>query len=212
MPIYRLTDELIFPSVHEAVDGIVAVGGDLSPERLMLAYQQGIFPWFSEGDPIIWWSPDPRFVLFPEKLHISKSMNRILKKKEVQVTYNQDFQGVITNCKSVPRKGQKGTWITKEMKEAYVKLHRLGHAKSVEVWKNNDLVGGMYGVDLGDVFCGESMFYKAHNASKVAFISFVLKFEKEGGRLFDCQVYSDHLTSLGAEEIARETFLSYINY
>ncbi|MEM6736088.1 MAG: leucyl/phenylalanyl-tRNA--protein transferase [Bacteroidota bacterium] len=208
---YRLTDELIFPSVHEAEDGILAVGGDLRPERLMLAYKKGIFPWFNEEGPIVWWSPDPRFVLFPEKLHISKSMNRILNKKAFQVTYNQDFQGVITNCKRITRKGQKGTWITEEMKEAYISLHHLGHSKSVEVWKNNDLVGGMYGVDIGGVFCGESMFYKVNNASKVALISFVLKFEKEGGRLFDCQVYSDHLMSLGAEEISRETFVSYLN-
>ena len=210
MPIYRLIDELIFPPVSGAEDGIVAVGGDLSPERLILAYRQGIFPWFNEEEPIVWWSPDPRFVLFPEKLHVPKSMNRVLNQKVFRVTYNEDFEGVITHCKKTPRKGQQGTWITEEMKAAYIQLHQLGYAKSVEVWKEGELVGGMYGVDLGGIFCGESMFSKVSNASKVAPITFMQKFEKEGGRLFDCQVHSDHLVTLGAEEIPREEFMMYV--
>lgn len=210
MPIYRLTDDLIFPPVDGAEDGIVAVGGDLLPERLMVAYRSGIFPWFSEGEPIIWWSPDPRFVLFPEKLHISKSMKRVLNSNELKVTFNQNFEAVIAECKSMPREGQEGTWITDEMQLAYIRLHELGHAKSVEVWKGNELVGGMYGVDLGEVFCGESMFSKVSNASKLALIHFMRKFQAEGGRLFDCQVHSEHLVSLGAEEIDRKEFLTYL--
>ncbi len=137
-------------------------------------------------------------------------MNRVLNQKVFRVTYNEDFEGVITHCKKTPRKGQQGTWITEEMKAAYIKLHQLGHAKSVEVWKEDELVGGMYGVDLGGIFCGESMFSKVSNASKVALITFMQKFEKEGGRLFDCQVHSDHLVTLGAEEIPREEFMMYV--
>lgn len=211
MPIYQLTDDLIFPPVEGAEDGIVAVGGDLLPERLMIAYHSGIFPWFSEGEPIIWWSPDPRFVLFPEKLHISKSMRRVLNGGELKVTFNQDFEAVIGECKDMPRDGQDGTWITDEMQLAYIRLHELGHAKSVEVWKGDELVGGMYGVDLGKVFCGESMFSKVSNASKLALIQFVQKFREEGGELFDCQVHSEHLVSLGAEEIDRKVFLTYLH-
>jgi len=210
MPIYKLIDELIFPPVSEAEDGIVAIGGDLSPERLMLAYQSGIFPWYSEGDPIVWWSPDPRCVLLPEKLHISRSMQRILSKKIFEITYNQDFHGVIENCKRILRKGQEGTWITEEMKEAYIRLHELGHAHSIEVWKDKELVGGMYGIYLGTVFCGESMFSKESNASKAALISFMRRFQEKGGRLLDCQVHNDHLASLGAEEISREEFMLFI--
>ncbi len=210
MPIYKLIDKLIFPPVSGAEDGIVAIGGDLSPERLILAYRQGIFPWFNEGEPIVWWSPDPRFVLFPEKLHVPKSMNRVLNRREFRITYDQAFEDVITHCQNVPRKDQLGTWITGEMKAAYIQLHQLGYAKSVEVWRADELAGGMYGVDLGGVFCGESMFSKVSNASKVALISFIQKFQQEGGRLFDCQVYSDHLVSFGAEEIPREEFMMYI--
>lgn len=211
MPIYRLTNDLIFPPVEGAEDGIVAIGGDLLPERLIIAYHAGIFPWFSEDQPIIWWSPDPRFVLFPDRLHISRSMKRFLNKKECTVTFNQNFEGVISECKQVPRKGQDGTWITDEMELAYIRLRELGYAKSVEVWKENELVGGMYGVDLGTVFCGESMFSKVPNASKVALITFIQKFRQNGGQLFDCQIHSDHLVSMGAEEIPRETFLKYLD-
>ncbi|MFK7952851.1 MAG: leucyl/phenylalanyl-tRNA--protein transferase [Ekhidna sp.] len=212
MPIYRLSEDLIFPSVNGAEDGVVAIDGDLSSERLMLAYRSGIFPWYNEDQPIVWWSPDPRFVLFPDRLHISRSMKRILKKEEFKVTFNRDFEGVISQCKQVFREGQEGTWITEEMKEAYINLFELGHAKSVEVWKEEKLVGGMYGVDLGKVFCGESMFSTVSNASKVALISFVEKFKKEGGQLFDCQVHSYHLETLGAEEISRKEFMKWLNF
>ncbi len=210
MPIYQLTDNLIFPSVEEAEDGIVAVGGDLMPERLILAYMSGIFPWFNEDQPIIWWSPDPRFVLFPDKLHISRSMKRILKKNEFQITYDQDFEQIIAECKYIPRTGQEGTWITDEMELAYIRLHELGFAHSIEVWEEGELVGGMYGVRVGKVFCGESMFSKVSNASKLALIKFIEKFKKEGGELFDCQVHSDHMVSMGAEEITRKRFLKYL--
>ncbi|MEQ9465864.1 MAG: leucyl/phenylalanyl-tRNA--protein transferase [Ekhidna sp.] len=211
MPIYQLTDDLIFPPVEGAQDGIVAVGGDLLPERLVIAYQSGIFPWYSEGDPIIWWSPDPRFVLFPEELHVSKSMYRVLKKEDFSVTVDQNFEEVIQKCRRIPRRGQKGTWITEEMELAYIRLHDMGIAHSVEVWENDELVGGMYGVRSGKVFSGESMFSKVSNASKVALISFIQRFQKEGGVLFDCQVHSDHMASMGAKEIGREEFLKYLN-
>ncbi|MBC6427567.1 MAG: leucyl/phenylalanyl-tRNA--protein transferase [Ekhidna sp.] len=210
MPVFYLTDDLIFPPVSDAEEGVVAIGGDLSPERLMLAYRSGIFPWYNEEEPIFWWSPNPRFVLFPRKLHISGSMKRILKRGEFTVSYDQDFDGVISQCKRIARKDREGTWITDEMKQAYIQLHTLGHAKSIEVRKEGELVGGMYGIDLGKVFCGESMFSKVSNASKVALIHFLRAFEAKGGKLLDCQVYSDHLASMGAEEIDRITFLNML--
>lgn len=212
MPIYRLSEDLIFPPVDGAEDGVVAIDGDLSPERLMLAYRSGVFPWYSTDEPIVWWSPDPRFVLFPERLHISRSMKRLLKKETFKVTFNQDFEGVINQCKKIHREGQQGTWITEEMCKAYIHLHQLGYAKSVEVWQADELVGGMYGVDLGPVFCGESMFSTVSNASKVALIAFMEKFKIDGGRLFDCQVHSNHLETLGAEEISRKEFLKWLNF
>ena len=182
-----LGEEIIFPNVDVASpDGIVAIGGDLSPKRLILAYKSGIFPWYNEGEPIIWYSPDPRMVLFPGKLKISKSM------------------------KSTFRKDQAGTWITNDMRKAYIKLHELGIAKSVEVWKNNELVGGLYGIDLDNIFCGESMFSKTSNASKIAFIHLSQKLEKNNYKLIDCQVYNDHLASLGAEEISRKEFIDFL--
>ncbi len=205
------SNPLKFPPVENATEeGMIAMGGDLSPERLILAYRSGIFPWYNEGEPIIWYSPDPRMVLFPEQLQISRSMQRILKKETFTVTYNQHFEAVITNCKTINREGQSGTWITDDMLQAYIKLHKLGIAKSVEVWKDKELVGGIYGIDLGTVFCGESMFSKVSNASKVAFISLVEQLEKDNYRLLDCQVYNDHLASLGAEEISRDAFLKYL--
>ena len=158
---HYLTQDLVFPSVSKAnEDGFLAIGGDLSPERLVLAYRSGIFPWFEPGDPILWWSPNPRMVLFFEDLVVSKSMRNILNRNTFKVTFNQDFRGVISNCQKIKREGQHGTWITNEMIEAYCKLNELGIAKSVEVWQNDELVGGLYGVDLGTVFCGESMFSK----------------------------------------------------
>ena len=210
MPVYQLPEELIFPPVDGAEDGIVAIGGDLSPERLLLAYHSGIFPWFNKGEPIVWWSPDPRFVLFVDKIHVSKSMQRVLKSGQFKVTYNQDFEGVINNCKKIKRKDQDATWITDEMKAAYVKLHELGKATSIEVWKDDELVGGLYGIPFGKIFSGKSMFSKVSNASKVALITFINKFREEGGHLLDCQMHTPHLESLGGEEMDREDFLRYL--
>lgn len=210
--IYLLTEELWFPPVSETHDsGIIAVGGDLSTERLLLAYNSGIFPWFEDGEPITWWSPEWRMVLFLDDLKISKSMRNILNRDVFKVTFNQDFKAVISNCQSVKREGQNGTWITDDMIAAYCKLHELGHAQSVEVWQNDQLVGGLYGVDLGHVFCGESMFSKVSNASKVAFIHLVQKLKKEGYLLLDCQVYNEHLESLGCVEIERDDFMMILN-
>ena len=209
---YFLLKELFFPDVSEAdKHGILAVGGDLSPERLMLAYRSGIFPWFDRDEPILWWSPKERMVLFPDELKVSKSMRSILRKGLFTVTFNKDFRGVISNCSTVSRNGQQGTWISEEMIEAYVKLHELGYAKSVEVWQNNELVGGLYGIDLGDVFCGESMFSKVSNTSKVAFITLVENLKIRKYKLIDCQVHNDHLESLGAREIERADFMEVLN-
>ncbi|QCX37259.1 leucyl/phenylalanyl-tRNA--protein transferase [Aureibaculum algae] len=206
-----LSDKLWFPPVETASsEGVLAFGGDLSPERLLLAYNSGIFPWFNKGEPVVWYSPGERMVLFPNELKISKSMKQILKKDSFKVTFNQNFKEVIRSCKTIYREGQGGTWITDEMEQAYTKLNELGHAKSVEVWLGNELVGGLYGIDLGDVFCGESMFSAVSNASKVAFIHLVQKLKRENYKLIDCQVYNDHLASLGAREIPRNEFLRYL--
>ena len=211
--IYLLNEELWFPPVSETHDsGIIAVGGDLSTERLLLAYNSGIFPWFEDGEPITWWSPEWRMVLFLDDLKISKSMRNILNRDVFKVTFNQDFKGVISNCQSVKREGQNGTWITDDMIAAYCKLHELGHAQSVEVWQNDALVGGLYGVDLGHVFCGESMFSKVSNASKVAFIHLVQKLKQEEYLLLDCQVYNEHLESLGCVEIERDDFMTIVQH
>jgi len=209
---YLVSDVLYFPSVNEATsEGILAVGGDLSSERLLLAYNSGIFPWFNPGEPILWWAPSSRMVLFFEELIISNSMRNILNRNIFKVTYNQDFKAVISNCRSIKREGQKGTWISDEMIDAYCTLHKLGIAKSVEVWQNEELVGGLYGIDLGNVFCGESMFSKVSNASKVAFISLVNELKKDNYKLLDCQVYNEHLESLGCNEIDREEFMKILN-
>ena len=208
---YLLSKDLVFPPVHLAdKNGLLAIGGDLSPERLLLAYKSGIFPWYNDDEPIIWYSPDPRMVLFPGNLKISKSMKQIIRKNQFRATFNQNFSEVIANCKNSYREGQGGTWITDEMEQAYINLHNLGVTKSVEVWEENELVGGLYGIDLGHIFCGESMFSKVSNASKFAFIQLVQKLEKEHYTLIDCQVYNAHLASLGADEISRETFLTYL--
>jgi leucyl/phenylalanyl-tRNA--protein transferase len=208
---YILSKELFFPPVTDAnADGIIAIGGDLSPERLILAYKSGIFPWFEDGEPIIWWSPNPRMVLFLDELLVSKSMRNILNRNFFKVTFNQNFREVISNCQKVKRKGQKGTWITNEMIEAYCKLNEMGIAKSVEVWQNNELVGGLYGVDLGQIFCGESMFSIVSNASKVAFISLVNQLKSANYKLLDCQVYNEHLESLGCREIERTEFMELL--
>lgn len=206
-----LGKELIFPNVETASqEGIVAIGGDLSSERLILAYKSGIFPWYNQGEPIIWYSPNPRMILFPQDLKISKSMRKILSDNMFKITFNQNFEEVIVNCKTIKRNDQGGTWITDAMQKAYIKLHELGIAKSVEVWQNKQLVGGLYGVDLGNIFCGESMFSKVSNASKVAFIYLIKKLEKENYNLIDCQVYNDHLASLGAIEISRKEFIEFL--
>jgi leucyl/phenylalanyl-tRNA--protein transferase len=208
---YILNEELFFPPVtHTDPEGILAIGGDLSPERLQLAYKNGIFPWFEDDTPIIWWSPNPRMVLFLDELIVSKSMRNILNRNIFKVTFNQNFRDVISNCQKIKRNGQNGTWITNDMIEAYCNLNKLGLAKSVEVWQNDQLVGGLYGIDLGHIFCGESMFSSVSNASKVAFISLVRQLEKENYKLLDCQVYNDHLDSLGCREIDRERFIAIL--
>jgi len=208
---YFLTQELFFPAVDEAnSDGILAIGGDLSPERLLLAYKSGIFPWFEEGEPIFWWSPNPRMVLFLDDLVVSKSMRNILNRNIFKVTFNQNFREVISNCQKIKREGQNGTWITNDMVEAYCKLHELGIAKSVEVWQNEELIGGLYGVDLGHIFCGESMFSKVSNASKVAFIALVNQLKVANYKVLDCQVYNEHLESLGCREIDRSQFMEIL--
>ncbi|WP_456437546.1 leucyl/phenylalanyl-tRNA--protein transferase [Psychroserpens sp.] len=205
-----LGKDISFPDVSKATsEGLLAFGGDLSIERLILAYKIGVFPWFDDEGPILWWSPDPRFVLFPEKLKVSKSMKQVLRNSNFKITVNKDFEGVINNCSEMKRNGQQGTWITNDLKDAYIKLHKLGVAKSVEVWLDEDLVGGLYGVDLDNgVFCGESMFSKVNNASKVGFISFI---QNTNYKLIDCQVYTNHLESLGAEDISRDEFLKYLD-
>ncbi len=208
---YQLSSEHIFPSALTAnSDGVVAIGGDLDPKRILKAYKQGIFPWFENDDYLVWWSPDPRMVLFPKKLKISKSTKKILKDDYFKVTFNQSFDEVVDSCAKVKRFGQNGTWITEGLKKAYNLLHKEGHAFSVEVWKDFELVGGLYGIDLGDIFCGESMFSKENNASKIGFIHLIKELSKNGYKLIDCQVPSAHLKSLGAEEISREQFLNYL--
>ena len=209
---YRLTDALLFPSPEQAsAEGIVAVGGDLQPERVMLAYRKGIFPWFESDDFLLWWSPDPRMVLFPDRLKISKSMRTVLRKKQFEVTFNRAFDQVVEACAKVKRFGQNGTWITPGLMEVYSTLHTQGHAHSVEVWEEGSLVGGLYGIDLGTVFCGESMFSKSSNASKVALISLVKELKKNKYELIDCQVPTQHLASMGAEPISRTEFLTFLS-
>ena len=209
---YFLKQELFFPAVDLAnPDGILAIGGDLSPERLLLAYKSGIFPWFEEGEPLFWWAPNPRMVLFLDELVVSKSMRNLHNRNIFTVTFNQNFREVISNCQQIKRSGQNGTWITNDMIEAYCKLNELGIAKSVEVWQNQELIGGLYGMDLGHIFCGESMFSKVSNASKVAFIALANQLKIANYKLLDCQVYNEHLESLGCKEIDREDFMRILN-
>ena len=208
---HLLGSEHTFPSAETAsLEGIVAIGGDLDPNRILNAYKKGIFPWFENDDNLVWWSPDPRMVLFPKKIKISKSTKKIINQDYFKVTYNQSFNEVVECCSKVKRFGQNGTWITEGLKKAYNQLHEMGYAYSVEVWKDYELVGGLYGIDLGDIFCGESMFTKANNASKVGFIHLVKELTKNNYKLIDCQVPSAHLKSLGAEEISRKEFLSFL--
>ncbi len=187
--------------------GLVAIGGDLSPHTLIQAYKKGIFPWYSEGDPILWWSPDPRMVLYPCDLKISKSLKKVLKKNRFKITFNRAFEQVINQCSKIKRKGQDGTWILPEIIDAYVKLHKLGYAHSVEAYLDDELVGGLYGVVIGKVFFGESMFSKVSDASKVAFVHLVQRLKDERFHFIDCQVSSDHLARFGAIEIPRDRFL-----
>ncbi len=206
MPVYQLPEAVLFPPVHLAAkSGLLAVGGDLSPERLLAAYREGIFPWYGNGEPILWWSPDPRFVLFPNELRISRSMRQFLRKEIVRITFDRAFREVIAACRR-PRPGQDGTWITAEMREAYAALHDLGYAHSVEAWQEKELVGGLYGVSLGSAFFGESMFSAIPNASKAALITLVSHLEKRGFDLIDCQVETAHLRSLGGRPIPRRDF------
>ena len=210
MPLHILDKNIWFPSVEEAMeDGLLAMGGDLSVERLLHAYRNGIFPWY-EGDMPLWWCPDPRFILLPNKLFISKSMQQVMRKKQFHFTIDKSFADVIHNCKKVLRPGQQGTWITDEVEIAYNKLHALGHAHSAEAWLDGKLVGGLYGIKMGKIFFGESMYSHVSNASKFAFIQFVKKLKKEGVVLIDCQVYTSHLESLGAEMIDRNLFLKIV--
>ena len=203
-----LNDNLIFPPVEMATqEGILAIGGDLGIERLLLAYRSGIFPWYSEGEPIVWLSPDPRFVLFPEKLKVTKSMQSVLSNGSYRFTINRDFTAVLQNCKTISRKQQEGTWITPAVQYAYTQLHELGYAHSAEAWMNGELVGGLYGIRLGNIFFGESMFSKVSNASKFAFINYARQLQKEKVVLIDCQVYTAHLESLGAKMIDRKKFM-----
>ena len=199
MPVYQLSDEIMFPNPDLAEeDGLLAVGGDLSFERLILAYCNGIFPWYSEGEPILWWCPKPRFIIKPSEINISKSMKRVFNKGEFKVTFDKDFNEVIKNCKEL-RENKEGTWITNEIMEAYINLHKKGFATSVEVYKDQELVGGLYGVKIGKCFFGESMFSKKSNASKVALISICKKLEEEGYIFLDCQMHTNHLESMGGK-------------
>tara|TARA_R110000744_G_C19193405_1_gene544150 strand:- start:196 stop:828 length:633 start_codon:yes stop_codon:yes gene_type:complete len=208
---YFLTDELVFPPVDNAnVEGLLAVGGDLSPERLLLAYQSGIFPWFDNDSIILWWSPDPRMILYPNEIKISKSMRKVIRDNKFTLTVNTCFKEVLEHCSSVPRAGQDGTWITEEMKNAYFELHKRGIATSYEVWEKDKLVGGLYGVDLGHIFCGESMFSLTSNASKFAFIKLAQELQAKEYNIIDCQLHTDHLESMGAKEISRKEFVKFL--
>jgi leucyl/phenylalanyl-tRNA---protein transferase len=208
MPVYRLSQKLIFPSPHLAEkDGLLAIGGDLSAERLLLAYANGIFPWFSKGEPIQWWSPDPRFILYPQNFRISKSLKQVIKNKQFTVKFDCAFNEVIEACSKASRPGQNGTWITNEMKKAYNHLHHLGFAHSVETYFNDKLAGGLYGVSLGRAFFGESMFYLQRDASKVAFYNLIQKLTEWEFHFVDAQVETGHLLKLGAEPVPRNEFL-----
>ena len=207
--IYQLDKRIIFPDPALAEpDGLLAIGGDLSVERLLNAYAHGIFPWYSNKQPILWYSPHERFVLFPDQIKISKSMRQVLKSGKFKVTFDQDFAAVINACASVSRSGQRGTWITNNMEKAYMELHNQGKAHSVEVWQNEELVGGLYGIEVNQIFCGESMFSKVSNASKLALIALC---QQKNYELIDCQMYTEHLESLGAIMISREEFQNFLS-
>lgn len=207
MPVFQLTDELVFPSPDLATeDGLLAVGGDLALDRLLLAYKEGIFPWYSEGDPILWWSPDPRMVLFPGEFRPSRSLRRLGRTGRFRITADSAFAQVIEACATMPRQGQDGTWITSAMERAYSDLHAAGYAHSVECWDGDRLVGGLYGVSLGRCFFGESMFSKVSNTSKLAMWALVEQLERWNFSIIDCQIYTEHIAGLGARSIPREEF------
>lgn len=212
MPVYRLSSELVFPPPHLAIEeGLLAVGGDLSIERLLLAYGRGIFPWYSQDEPILWWSPDPRLVLNPTQLKVSRRLRRILRQNRFQVTLDRAFEQVIHACASVSRNFQDGTWITDEMMTAYIDLHASGFAHSVETWQNGQIVGGLYGISLGGSFFGESMFHRVSNASNVALVSLAGLLAQWDFDMIDCQVATDHLLRMGAMEMPRSRFLDQLN-
>ena len=205
-------DTLTFPPLTKAMrepNGLLAAGGDLSADRLVQAYRHGCFPWFSEGQPILWWSPDPRTVLFPEELHVSRSLGKLLRQQRYQVSFDRDFEAVIQAC-AAPRRDADGTWITDDMQNAYTELHARGHAHSVEVWDHGELVGGLYGLAMGQLFFGESMFTRADNASKFGFVTLVKHLQAWGFVLIDCQMATRHLESLGARSIPRQQFADYL--
>jgi leucyl/phenylalanyl-tRNA--protein transferase len=211
MAVYLLSDDLVFPSpILASGDGLLAVGGDLSQKRLLLAYSMGIFPWYSEAEPILWWSPDPRLVLYPGELYVSKSLKKTIKKDLFQITMDQAFEKVISACAQTRRENDGGTWIVDEMINAYCELHASGFAHSVEAWQNEKLAGGLYGVSLGKCFFGESMFTRITNASKVAFVALVKHLNALGFDLIDCQITTEHLVSFGAHEIPRALFLDQL--
>ncbi|PCE63127.1 leucyl/phenylalanyl-tRNA--protein transferase [Sediminicola luteus] len=203
---------MVFPDPETAnEEGLLALGGDLSTERLWLAYKNGIFPWFNEDPYLMWWCPDPRMVIFPTEIKVSKSMRKVLRTGNFKVTQNQAFSEVLEQCANIPRFGEDGTWITPNMMQAYLEMHKKGHAKSVEVWEDGYLVGGLYGIDLGHVFCGESMFSIVPNASKVALIHLAQQCQKNDYQLIDCQMYTAHLESMGGREIPRSAFLKILH-
>jgi leucyl/phenylalanyl-tRNA--protein transferase len=207
----RLGDEYVFPSPRSAdKHGIVAYGGDLDPERIIEAYKNGIFPWFESDQNLLWWSPDPRMILYPSKIKVSKSLKSFIKKSPFKITFNSDFEEVINSCSNIKRLGQKGTWITDGLKDSFLKLHEMGLAMSVEVWENSEIVGGLYGLDLGDVFCGESMFSKSSNSSKVALLALSSELKKNKYKFIDCQIPTEHLKSMGGEKISRNDFLKLL--
>lgn len=207
----KLNADFQFPNVEEATpEGVLAQGGDLSPEHLLKAYRSGIFPWYSEDEPILWWAPPYRMVVAPEIYKPHKSVQQLLRRGIFEITWNQAFERVMNGCRTAKRKEENGTWITDEITAAYIELHNRGHAKSVEVWQNGQLVGGLYGVDLGGVFCGESMFSLVSNASKVAFVWLINKLKNDNYALLDCQVYNEHLERLGAFEMYRDEFMDIL--
>ncbi|HOZ48885.1 MAG TPA: leucyl/phenylalanyl-tRNA--protein transferase [Candidatus Hydrogenedentes bacterium] len=210
MPVFVLTDSIAFPPPQLAEEGLLAVGGDLTVDRLLSAYEAGIFPWYLPGDPILWWSPDPRLVLFPNELHVSRRLARTLRQGRFRVSFDTAFSEVIQACASTARRDQDGTWITDDMIAAYSRLHELGYAHSVETWLDNTLVGGLYGISLGHVFFGESMFSRAADASKVALVGLTEQLKRWDVRLIDCQVTTPHMLGMGAREIERTRFLELI--